>query len=325
MARIERVELCMVDLPPRSSAPTPSRVSSARKRRSSPSPIPTARPAPATAIRSAPAAHRSCGCSPTTWPRASSAATPTRSRRSGMSLNSPPTRRRSARSPRSRSPRSTPRSGTCAPENKGLPLWKLAGGAKDRCPLYTTEGGWLHIETQALVDDALAAKAEGLSRLQGEDRPPARLRGCRAAVGGAQSGRRRLRDHDRLQPGFYRRRGDPPRRKAARRSISPGSRSRCRLTISMVMCGCHRRRRIPVAVGESLYSIRHFREYMQKRRLLHRPGRCRPDRRHHAMAQGRACSGGVRHSGLPAFPHGTACQPCLRHTERQIRRVYSSA
>lgn len=31
----------------------------------------------------------------------------------------------------------------------GLPLWKLAGGAKDRCALYTTEGGWLHIETEA--------------------------------------------------------------------------------------------------------------------------------------------------------------------------------
>ena len=68
-------------------------------------------------------------------------------------------------------------------KKQGLPLWKLAGGAKDRCPLYTTEGGWLHIETQALVDDALAAKAQGLSRLQGEDRQAAwrrRIwRGCR--------------------------------------------------------------------------------------------------------------------------------------------------
>ncbi len=44
-----------------------------------------------------------------------------------------------------------------------LPLWKLAGGAKESCPLYTTEGGWLHIEKQALVDDALQAKAKGFS------------------------------------------------------------------------------------------------------------------------------------------------------------------
>ena len=47
-------------------------------------------------------------------------------------------------------------------KKQNLPLWKLAGGAKDRCPLYTTEGGWLHIETKALVDDALAAQGQGL-------------------------------------------------------------------------------------------------------------------------------------------------------------------
>ena len=44
---------------------------------------------------------------------------------------------------------------------QALPLWKLAGGAKEKCPLYTTEGGWLHIETQALVDDAVEAKSKG--------------------------------------------------------------------------------------------------------------------------------------------------------------------
>lgn len=42
-----------------------------------------------------------------------------------------------------------------------LPLWRLAGGAKPAVPLYTTEGGWLHIETSALVEDALAAQAKG--------------------------------------------------------------------------------------------------------------------------------------------------------------------
>ena len=52
----------------------------------------------------------------------------------------------------------------------GLPLWQLAGGARDRIPLYTTEGGWLHIETAALVDDALAAQARG-------------FRGCKVKVG----------------------------------------------------------------------------------------------------------------------------------------------
>src|SRR3954469_8989705 len=43
----------------------------------------------------------------------------------------------------------------------GLPLHMMAGGAQERIRLYTTEGGWLHIETPALVEDALAAQAEG--------------------------------------------------------------------------------------------------------------------------------------------------------------------
>ena len=77
------------------------------------------------------------------------------------------------------------------------------------------------------------------------------------------------------------------------------------------------RHRHPVAVGESLYSIRHFREYMQRGGCSHRPGRCRADRRHHAVAQGGACRGGLRHACLPALPDGAACQPGLRHPERQ--------
>src|SRR5213596_3761454 len=28
----------------------------------------------------------------------------------------------------------------------GQPLWRAAGGAKQRIPVYTTEGGWLHLE-----------------------------------------------------------------------------------------------------------------------------------------------------------------------------------
>ncbi|SPF81585.1 mandelate racemase/muconate lactonizing enzyme family protein [Pseudoprimorskyibacter insulae] len=43
----------------------------------------------------------------------------------------------------------------------GLPLHVLAGGAKDRVPMYTTEGGWLHLEPAALVEDAQAAQAQG--------------------------------------------------------------------------------------------------------------------------------------------------------------------
>jgi L-alanine-DL-glutamate epimerase-like enolase superfamily enzyme len=43
----------------------------------------------------------------------------------------------------------------------GLPLHVLAGGAKSRVPMYSTEGGWLHLEPTALVEDALAMRAAG--------------------------------------------------------------------------------------------------------------------------------------------------------------------
>src|SRR6185503_15807682 len=43
----------------------------------------------------------------------------------------------------------------------GRPLHIEAGGAQTSVPLYTTEGGWLHIEPKALVEDALRAKAAG--------------------------------------------------------------------------------------------------------------------------------------------------------------------
>ena len=46
--------------------------------------------------------------------------------------------------------------------SQGLPLWRLLGGAQPRVPLYTTEGGWLHLSPQALVEQTLQAQAEGL-------------------------------------------------------------------------------------------------------------------------------------------------------------------
>ena len=70
-----------------------------------------------------------------------------------------------------------------------LPLWRMAGGAKPAIPLYSTEGGWLHIETPALIEDALAVKAQGFAGSKvkvgkphlAEDR--ARLSAVRSAVG----------------------------------------------------------------------------------------------------------------------------------------------
>ena len=146
----------------------------------------------------------------------------------------------------------------------GLPLWIVAGGAADRRPLYTTEGGWLHIDESALVEDALAARERRVSRLEDQDRPAARLGGLSPARRGALGARAGLRDHDRRQSGLCARRGDPAR--------GPLRRTRPRLDRGAAAGRRSRRPRpafaasttTPIAVGESIYSIRHFREYMAK-------------------------------------------------------------
>ena len=146
---------------------------------------------------------------------------------------------------------------------QGLPLWKLAGGARDRVPLYTTEGGWLHIETQALVDDALDAKSKGfrgskvkIGRPHGSE-DFARLSAVRKAVG---DGYEIMTD---CNQGFS---VDEAIRRAERlRELDlawieeplPADDIDGHVRLS-------RSTATPIAIGESLYSIRHFREYMQK-------------------------------------------------------------
>ncbi len=148
-------------------------------------------------------------------------------------------------------------------KKQGLPLWKLAGGAKEKAPLYTTEGGWLHIEPQALVDDALEAKAKGFRGSKVKIGKPtgaedfARLSAVRKALGD---------DYEIMtdcNQGFA---VEEAIRRAARlRELdlawieeplpADDIDGHVRLSNSTPT---------PIAVGESLYSIRHFREYMQK-------------------------------------------------------------
>ncbi|MCJ8052881.1 mandelate racemase/muconate lactonizing enzyme family protein [Shinella curvata] len=146
---------------------------------------------------------------------------------------------------------------------QNLPLWKLAGGAKDRCPLYTTEGGWLHIPVEALVEDALDAKSKGFTGSKVKIGKPhgsedvARLSAVRKAVG---DGYEIMTD---ANQGFA---VDEAIRRAERlRDLDLGwieeplpaddIDGHVRLNQSTST---------PIAIGESLYSIRHFREYMQK-------------------------------------------------------------
>ena len=59
----------------------------------------------------------------------------------------------------------------------GLPLHIVAGGAKDKAPVYTTEGGWLHIPTEALIEDALRVKEQGFKGAK--EAKAAFVRGCK--------------------------------------------------------------------------------------------------------------------------------------------------
>ncbi|MEM8980687.1 MAG: mandelate racemase/muconate lactonizing enzyme family protein [Pseudomonadota bacterium] len=142
-----------------------------------------------------------------------------------------------------------------------LPLWQMLGGAKPSVAMYTTEGGWLHIETEDLVADAVAAQAAGFSGSKvkigrphlSEDRE--RLSAVRSAVG----------------PG-YEIMGDANQGF----SLSEATR-RAKMLESLDIAWFEEpmpaddvlshqelagKTSVPIAVGESLYSLSQFKDYL---------------------------------------------------------------
>lgn len=125
----------------------------------------------------------------------------------------------------------------------GLPLHVMAGGAQERVRLYSTEGGWLHIDKGALVEDALRQKAAGFGGAKLKVGRPIhedveRIGAVREAVG----------------PGFeiFTDANRPSRstkrsvaRAITRRWTSAGSRSRCRRTMSRDTRACRARPAFP--------------------------------------------------------------------------------
>lgn len=145
----------------------------------------------------------------------------------------------------------------------GLPLWRLAGGAGGPVPTYTTEGGWLQLETDALITHALEMKAAGFAgtkvkigkpRLQ-EDRE--RLAAVRAAVGDEF-----LIMVDANQAFDL--------AEAKRRSVMLAEQNIHWFEEPMPAddIGAHRELArwspVPIAVGESLYSLSQFKEYLEQ-------------------------------------------------------------
>ena len=166
---------------------------------------------------------------------------------------------------------------------QNLPLWKLASGARDHCPLYTTEGGWLHIPVEALVEDSLEAKERGFRGSKVKIGKPhgsedfSRLAAVRKAVGDAYE---IMTD---ANQGFS---VDEAIRRAERlRDLDLGwIEEPLRADDIDGYVRLNRATATPAAIGESLYSIRHFREYMQKgvmppMRPASRPGLRSPMRR----------------------------------------------
>lgn len=143
----------------------------------------------------------------------------------------------------------------------GLPLWRMAGGAKPSVPLYTTEGGWLHIEPQALVDDALAAQAAGFggSKIKigrphlFEDR--ARLRAVREAVGEAYEIMTDANQGFSRPEAFRRAKVLEENGIAWFEEPMPADDVAAHAALAAATS-------VPVAVGESLYSISQFKDYL---------------------------------------------------------------
>jgi L-alanine-DL-glutamate epimerase-like enolase superfamily enzyme len=148
-------------------------------------------------------------------------------------------------------------------QSQGLPLWRLLGGAQPRVPLYTTEGGWLHLSPGELVEQTLQAQAEGFQGAKIKIGRPhvsedvARLSAVRDAVG---PGFELMTD---ANQGFNR--AEVVRRAQAFEGLGlawieeplpaedvSGHAQLCQHTGT------------PVAVGESMYHPMQFREYLEQ-------------------------------------------------------------
>jgi L-alanine-DL-glutamate epimerase-like enolase superfamily enzyme len=145
----------------------------------------------------------------------------------------------------------------------GLPLWRMAGGAKASVPLYTTEGGWLHLPAGALAEDAAAMKAKGFAGAKlkigkpsiAEDR--ARLRAVRDAVG--EDFRIMVDANQAFDLAEAMRRADMLAEARIHWFEEP---------MPADDVGAHarlaRHSRVPIAVGESMYSLSQFKDYLEQ-------------------------------------------------------------
>lgn len=144
-----------------------------------------------------------------------------------------------------------------------LPLWVSAGGASPSVPLYDTEGGWLHLDTEQLVTHAVASQERGMGGVKIKVGMPRghqdldRLRAVRDAVGpgmdimvdanqafSVSEAVRRARLFEQVDVFWF--------EEPLPAEDIEGHRQLARSTS------------VPLAVGESMYSLGHFREHLQR-------------------------------------------------------------
>lgn len=145
----------------------------------------------------------------------------------------------------------------------GLPLHLLAGGAQESVPLYTTEGGWLHLPIDTLIDDALNARQQGMAGCKIKVGKPSiaedctRLAAVREAVGDDFQIMVDANQSFTVPEAIRRARAYEPYALGWLEEPLPAEDLSGHERLSMATT-------IPVAVGESIYHPSHFREYLQR-------------------------------------------------------------
>jgi L-alanine-DL-glutamate epimerase-like enolase superfamily enzyme len=146
-------------------------------------------------------------------------------------------------------------------QKAGEPLWRLAGGAQERLPLYSTEGGWLNFSVEELVDGALEAKEQGFLGCKPKVGKPnaaedvARLQAVREAVGPDFAVMVDANQAFTVSEAIRRARLFEPLDLAWFEEPMPAEDLRGHMRLSSSTS-------LPVAVGESIYHASHFREYL---------------------------------------------------------------
>jgi len=145
----------------------------------------------------------------------------------------------------------------------GLPLHVMAGGAQAQVPVYTTEGGWLHLAPGELVEQTLAAQAAGFRGAKIKVGRPhvsedvARLGAVRDAVGPSFELMVDAKQAFTAGEAIRRARHYTPLDLAWFEEPLPAEDLDGHVRLS-------RSTTLPIAIGESLYHPSHFREYLQR-------------------------------------------------------------